>query len=61
LSVINEQEHGKWRSKGTARSLPLKARQIISPAPPSHIAIQEYLEGRAADWMEHVSDEQYIK
>jgi quercetin dioxygenase-like cupin family protein len=25
----------------------------------SHIAIQEYLDGEAADWMEHVSDEQY--
>ena len=25
----------------------------------SHIAIQEYLDGRAADWQEHVSDEQY--
>jgi hypothetical protein len=22
-------------------------------------AIQEYLDGKAADWMEHVSDEQY--
>lgn len=25
----------------------------------SHIAIQEKMDGRAADWMEHVSDEQY--
>ena len=25
----------------------------------THIAIHEYLEGKAADWMEHVSDEQY--
>lgn len=25
----------------------------------THIAIQEYLDGKAADWMEHVSDEQY--
>ncbi|NLF77150.1 MAG: cupin domain-containing protein [Chloroflexi bacterium] len=25
----------------------------------THIAIQEYLDGVAADWMEHVSDEQY--
>jgi quercetin dioxygenase-like cupin family protein len=25
----------------------------------THIAVQEYLDGRAADWMEHVSDEQY--
>lgn len=25
----------------------------------THIAIQESLDGRAADWMEHVSDEQY--
>ena len=25
----------------------------------THIAIQEYLNGQAADWMEHVSDEQY--
>jgi quercetin dioxygenase-like cupin family protein len=25
----------------------------------THIAIQEYLDGRAADWMEKVSDEQY--
>jgi quercetin dioxygenase-like cupin family protein len=27
----------------------------------THIAIQEELEGKAADWMEHVSDEQYRK
>ncbi len=27
----------------------------------THIAIQEYLDGSAADWMEHVSDEQYLK
>jgi len=25
----------------------------------THIAIQEYLDGKAADWMERVSDEQY--
>ena len=25
----------------------------------THVAIQEYLDGSAADWMEHVSDEQY--
>ena len=25
----------------------------------THIAIQEALDGRAVDWMEHVSDEQY--
>lgn len=25
----------------------------------THIAIQEELDGRSADWMEHVSDEQY--
>ena len=25
----------------------------------THIAIQEYLDGKAVDWMEHVSDEQY--
>ena len=25
----------------------------------THIAIQEYLDGRAADWLEKVSDEQY--
>lgn len=25
----------------------------------SHIAIQEHLNGRVVDWMEHVSDEQY--
>jgi hypothetical protein len=25
----------------------------------THIAVQEYLDGRAAEWMEHVSDEQY--
>jgi quercetin dioxygenase-like cupin family protein len=27
----------------------------------THIAIQEYLNGKAADWMEQVSDEQYRK
>ena len=26
----------------------------------THIAIQEALDGKAADWMEHVSDEQYL-
>ena len=25
----------------------------------THIAIQEYLDGKAADWLEQVSDEQY--
>ena len=25
----------------------------------THIAIQEQLDGKAAEWMEHVSDEQY--
>jgi len=25
----------------------------------THIAIQEKLEGKAVDWMEHVTDEQY--
>ena len=25
----------------------------------THIAIHEYLDGKAVDWMEHVSDEQY--
>jgi len=25
----------------------------------THIAVQEYLDGKAADWMGHVSDEQY--
>lgn len=27
----------------------------------THIAIQEMLDGRAVDWLEHVSDEQYRK
>lgn len=26
----------------------------------THIAIQEQLDGRAVEWMEHVSDEQYV-
>ena len=26
----------------------------------THIAIQEQLDGRAVEWMEHVSDEQYL-
>ena len=25
----------------------------------THIAIQEQLDGKAVDWMEHVTDEQY--
>jgi quercetin dioxygenase-like cupin family protein len=25
----------------------------------THIAIQEYLDGKAADWMEQVNEEQY--
>jgi len=27
----------------------------------THIAIQEALDGKVVDWMEHVSDEQYKK
>jgi quercetin dioxygenase-like cupin family protein len=27
----------------------------------THIAIQEYLDGKPVDWLEHVSDEQYRK
>ncbi len=27
----------------------------------THVAIQEQLDGKAVDWMEHVSDEQYRK
>jgi quercetin dioxygenase-like cupin family protein len=27
----------------------------------THIAIQERLDGKAVDWLEHVSDEQYLK
>jgi quercetin dioxygenase-like cupin family protein len=27
----------------------------------SHIAIQEALDGKAVEWLEHVSDEQYLK
>ena len=26
----------------------------------THIAIQEALDGKAVDWMEHVSDDQYL-
>jgi len=26
----------------------------------THVAIQEQLDGKTADWMEHVSDEQYL-
>lgn len=31
-----------------------------STTPMTHIAIQEQLDGRAVDWMEKVSDEQYL-
>jgi quercetin dioxygenase-like cupin family protein len=27
----------------------------------THIAIQEKLDGKVVDWMEHVTDEQYLK
>jgi hypothetical protein len=27
----------------------------------THIAIQEHLDGKTVDWMEHVSDAQYRK
>jgi len=27
----------------------------------THIAVQEKLDGKVVDWMEHVSDEQYRK
>jgi quercetin dioxygenase-like cupin family protein len=27
----------------------------------THIAIQEYLDGKVVEWLEHVSDEQYLK
>jgi hypothetical protein len=26
----------------------------------THMAIQEQLDGKVVDWMEHVSDEQYL-
>jgi hypothetical protein len=26
----------------------------------THIAIQEYLDGKPVDWLKHVSDEQYL-
>ena len=26
----------------------------------THIAVQEYLDGKAVEWMEHVTDEQYL-
>jgi hypothetical protein len=26
----------------------------------THMAIQEQLDGKAVDWMEHISDEQYL-
>lgn len=27
----------------------------------THIAIQEELDGKVVDWLEHVTDEQYLK
>jgi hypothetical protein len=27
----------------------------------THIAIQEKLDGKVVDWMQHVTDEQYLK
>jgi hypothetical protein len=27
----------------------------------THIAIQEKLDGKVVDWMEHVTDEEYLK
>jgi hypothetical protein len=33
----------------------------ITAAGMTHIAIQEQLDGKMVDWMEHVSDEQYRK
>jgi hypothetical protein len=26
----------------------------------THIAVQEYLDGQAVEWLEHVSDDQYL-
>ncbi len=33
--------------------------RAVPTAAMTHIAIQEQLDGKAVEWMEHVSDEQY--
>jgi hypothetical protein len=45
-----------WSGFRPVRSTGTAPRQ---PRPMTHIAIQEQLDGKAADWMEQVSDEQY--
>jgi len=45
-------------------SASFEARSALSPYPTvamTHIAIQEALDGKVVDWMEHVSDDQYGK
>ena len=44
-----------WSGSRRARSTGTAHR----PRPMTHIAIQEALDGKAVDWLEHVSDEQY--
>jgi hypothetical protein len=42
----------------------LEVRHVPRPSPGtamSHIAIQENLNGKAVDWLEHVTNEQYQK
>jgi len=53
---IEEIHHGDvvWKPPGAKR------RHGASPTMAmTHIVIQEQLDGKSADWMEHVSDEQY--
>jgi quercetin dioxygenase-like cupin family protein len=44
VSILPSEKHWHGAAPATGRT---------------HIAIQEYLDGKAADWMEHVSDEEY--
>jgi hypothetical protein len=52
----------KWLSNDAAHSLPAKGRLSILPATcaMTHIAIYEILDVKAGNWMEQVSDEQYL-
>jgi len=38
----------------------INLRRTVATTAMTHIAIQEQLDGKAVDWMEKVSDEQYL-
>ena len=63
-SMGNAQEASATRRNNRQLPLPGGEKHWHGATPTSamtHIAIQEKLDGKVVDWMEHVTDEQYRK